>query len=235
VIEELLGPLSAVRLIRGIDPKQAAFLEAIGFGLDTVDLVYRRLAAMLRGLDPAPSPLVFADAWAIVDWMDRIDTLVEHCPGLSPRDEAVRDFLNTSSLVDELRNIYEHPLRELPRLVPSGGSLWGRITWQRRVDGGHELMEITPFSRWREVDERRPADEQEPPRADIDRISLFSPDGAVEIGITGQWEAAVRFGLRLDGALQAGTKPEEGERMDVRLWLPAPSAATWPELEKRLA
>ena len=99
MVEELLGPLSAVRLIRGIDPSQADSLEAIGFGLDTVDLVYRRLAATLRGLDPAPSPLVFADAWAIVDWTDRIDTLVEHCPGLSHRDEAVRDFLNTSSLV----------------------------------------------------------------------------------------------------------------------------------------
>jgi len=74
VIEELLGPLSAARLMRGINPRQAAFLEAIGFGLDTVDLVYRRLAATLRGLDPAPSPLIFADAWAIMDWRDRIDS-----------------------------------------------------------------------------------------------------------------------------------------------------------------
>lgn len=235
MIEELLGPLSAVRLIHGIEPRQAAFLEAIGFGLDTVDVLYRRLTATLRGLDPAPSPLVFADAWAIVDWMDRIDTLVEQCPGLSHRDEAVRDFLNTSSLVDELRNIFQHPVGEFQSLVPSGGSLWGRLTWQRRALEGHEVMEITPFSRWREVDERRPAGEKESPRADIDRISLFSPDGTVEIGITGQWEAAVRFGLRLDGALQAGTKPAAGERMDIKVWLPAPSAAAWPELEKRLA
>ena len=49
-IEEVLGPFSTVRLIRGIDSRQAAFLEAIGLGLDTVDLVYRRLAATLRGL-----------------------------------------------------------------------------------------------------------------------------------------------------------------------------------------
>jgi hypothetical protein len=97
------------------------------------------------------------------------------------------------------------------------------------------VIGITPFSRWREVDERRPADEREPPRADIDRISIFSPDGAVEIGITGQWEVTVRFAFRLDGALQAGANPAEGERMDIEVWLPAPSAATWPELEKRLA
>jgi hypothetical protein len=37
-------------------------------------LVYPRLAARLRGLDPAPSPLAFADAWAIVDWMETVDT-----------------------------------------------------------------------------------------------------------------------------------------------------------------
>jgi hypothetical protein len=63
----VLGPFSTVRLIRGIDSRQAAFLEAIGLGLDTVDLVYRRLAATLRGLDPALRPLVLADAWAVVD------------------------------------------------------------------------------------------------------------------------------------------------------------------------
>jgi hypothetical protein len=233
VVDELLGPLSTVRMMTGIDKKQAAFLEAIAFGVDTVDQAYRRLVATLARFDDPPRPIVFADTWAIVDWMDRLDRLVEACPGLSPRDEAVQDFLNTSSLVDRLRNVYQHPDRELRALVSTRASLWGRLTFQRPVEGGHELVDITPFSRWTE-DHPMPADMREQPRAIIDRISLFSPDEKIEIGITGQWEAAVRFGVRLDGAMQASEKPDEGERMIINTWLPVPRQAMWPSLADRL-
>lgn len=84
VKDELLGPLSYARSIQGIDKTQAVSLEAIGFAIDAVDVVYRRLTTYLRDRLPLPT-IVFADAWAMIDWMHRLDGLVEGCRGLTQR------------------------------------------------------------------------------------------------------------------------------------------------------
>lgn len=230
--EELLGPLSYARSIEGIDRTQAASLEAIGFAIDAVDAVYRRLTTYLRDGLPPPT-IAFADAWAIIDWMHRLDGLVERCRGLSRRDEAVEEFLHASTLVETLRHIYQHPEGELRLTAETRRSIWGHLAWQRVVDGGHEVVQITPFGRW-EGEFRLPAGAEEPPRAPVDRVSLFSPDGEAEIGLTGQWEASVRFGLRLEGGLQASERPADGEIMRIRAWLPAPPAAVYPGIAERV-
>lgn len=232
VEEELLGPLSYARSIDGIDGTQAVSLEAIGFAIDAVDVVYRRLTTYLRDRLPPPT-IVFADAWAMIDWMHRLDGLVEGCRGLTPRDEAVQAFLNSSSLVETLRHIYQHPESELRLTAETRRSIWGHLAWQRTFDGGHEVLQITPFGRW-EGEFRLPAGAEERPRAAVDRVSLFSPDGEAEIGLTGQWEAAVQFGLRLEGALQASQRPTEGEIMKVRAWLPPPADAVYPGIADRV-
>jgi hypothetical protein len=233
VTDDLLGPLSAVRTMGGIDPQQAVSLEAIGFGLDVVDMVYRRLAALLRSSLP-PLPLAFADAWVIVDWMHRLDGLVEGCRGLSSRDEAVDDFRNASRLVENLRHIYQHPREELRSTAATRRSLWGHLAWQLEGKDGQEVIQITPFSRWEGGDFRLPAGAELPPRSPVDRVSLFSPDGEVEIGITGQWEVVVRFAYRLDAAVQASERPADGDIMKIQTWLPAPTGATYPDLANRL-
>jgi hypothetical protein len=231
--DELLGPLSKVRSISGIDSIQTASLEAIGFGLDTVDMVYRRLVDMLHSPTP-PITYAFADAWAIVDWMHRLTGLVGNCRGLTERDEAVRDFLNASRLVENLRHIYQHPAGELRLTAETRRSIWGHLAWQLDHQGlGRMVVAINPFGRW-EGEFRNSADASQPLRAQVDRVSLFSPDGEVEIGITGQWESAVRFGLRLDGALQASERPPTDEIMRIRTWLPAPPEAEYPGLARRV-
>jgi hypothetical protein len=232
VEDELLGPLSYARSIAGIDKTQAVSLEAIGFAVDAVDVVYRRLTTYLRNRLPPPT-IVFADAWAMIDWMHRLHGLVESCRGLTPRDEAVQEILDSSSLVETLRHIYQHPERELRLTAETRRSVWGHVAWQRMFDGGHEVVQLTPFGRW-EGEFRLPAGAEEPPRAPVDRVSLFSPDGEAEIGLTGQWEAAVRFGLRLEGALQASERPAEGEIMKLRAWLPASPNAVYPGIAERV-
>lgn len=218
--------------MEGIDRTQAASLEAIGFAIDAVDAVYRRLTTYLREGLPPPT-IAFADAWAIIDWMHRLHGLVDDCRGLTPRDEAVQEFLDSSSLVETLRHIYQHPGTELRLTAGTRRSIWGHLAWQRAADGGHEVIQITPFGRW-EGEFRLPAGVEKPPRAPVDRVSLFSPDGEAEIGLTGQWEAAVQFGLRLEGGLQASERPTEGEIMKVRAWLPAPPAAVYPGITGRV-
>jgi hypothetical protein len=220
VRHDLLGPLSAVRSISGIDAKQAAQLEAIGYALDTVDAVYQRLVESIKEGLPESDVLAFADAWSIVDWMQRLDRLVSRCPGLPQRQPEVKAFRESSSLVKNLRHIYQHPEDEIAGVTVSRRSLWGHLSWQRRVAGGHEIMTITPFGRW--DGEYDPTSEYEqPPRTEVDRISLFSPDGEVEIGLTGQHEAVVRFASQLDAAVQVARRDARpGIRLDLKTWLP---------------
>jgi hypothetical protein len=217
---QLLGPLSAVRNGGAIDSKQAAQFEAIGFGLDTVHAVYCRLASALRD-DRSDLELVFADAWAIIDWMNRLDRLVAGCRGLRKKEADVIGFRNTSSLVENLRHLFQHPEQELGSMAISGRSLWGHLAWQRLAGGGHEVMVVTPFGRFAGDDYRLPSDHDQPPRAFVDRISLFSPDGAIEIGLTGQHESVVRFAAQLDAAIHvASERSAPGEILRLTTWLP---------------
>jgi hypothetical protein len=215
---DLLGPLSAVRSVSGIDSRQAVQLEAIGFGLDAVDALYWRLVRSLN-LQAQDLPLVFADAWAIVDWMHRLDGLVAGCRGLPQDAEAVVVFRSTSTLVENLRHIFQHPNETLRETSTTRRSLWGHLSWQISDNGVRFVAAITPFGRWEGGEFRRPADSHLPPRAPIDRVSLFSPDGNVEIGLTGQHDAAVRFAGQLDAAVEIADR-EPGEIMRLRHWLP---------------
>jgi hypothetical protein len=216
---ELLGPLSAVRSVSGIDPHQAVQLEAIGFGLDAIDALYRRLVGNLAV--PQDLPLIFADAWAMVDWMHRLDGLVAGCRGLPQAAEAVVEFRSTSSLAENLRHIFQHPQRALRETSDTRRSLWGHLGWQLAVNSETRAVGlITPFGRWDGGEFRRPSDAHLPARAQIDRVSLFSPDGEVEIGLTGQHEAAVRFARRLDAAVQVAERGAPSEILRLRIWPP---------------
>jgi hypothetical protein len=218
-VSDLLGPLSAVRSVADIDPKQIVQLEAIGFGLDTVDSVYQRLAGELAG-GAQDVELVFADAWAMVDWMHRLTGLVRGCRGI-PRDaEPVQDFLNTSTLVENLRHSFQHPAEALRMTSVSRRSAWGHLGWQHAAAGGHEVHQITPTGRWESGEFRLPTDSDQSPRWPIDRVSLFSADGEVEIGLTGQHEAVVRFANKLEAAVQIAERPHPGEIMRLQTWLP---------------
>lgn len=135
-----MGPLSYARSIDGIDGTQAVSLEAIGFAIDAGDVVYLRLTTYLRDRLPPPT-IVFADAWAMIDWMHRLDRLVKGCRGPTPRDEAVQVFLHSSSLVETLRHIYQHPESELRLTADTRRSIWGHLAWQRKSDGGHEVVQ----------------------------------------------------------------------------------------------
>jgi hypothetical protein len=222
---ELLGPLSSVRSQTDIDPVQARQLEAIGFGLDTVDAIYRRLVDNLAA-GPRDLLLAFADAWAIIDWVHRLDGLVRGCRGMPGAADGVTEFLNASCLVENLRHLFQHPENELRAAPGSRRSLWGHLGWQHSTGIGiWEVVQITPFGRFSEPDIRQPADFDQPPRAQIDRVSLFSPDEAVEIGLTGQHAAVTRFARRLDAAVQVARHPETGGILKLTVWLPDPGPA----------
>jgi hypothetical protein len=71
----LVRPTSPLRVQPRIDPRQAESNDAIAFEANVVDVVYSRLGAALRQ-QPMSVEAIFADAWAIIDWVHRLDRLV---------------------------------------------------------------------------------------------------------------------------------------------------------------
>ncbi len=176
-----------------------------------VDLLYRRLTAGLL-LDPrreGGAEEALADAWGIIDWAHRLDGLVSACRGLSKKSEGVIDYLHASSLVENHRHAIQHLESTIPAVEASGRSPWGHIGWI--VDLGDTFAVVcTVPGLGGGVDQTYRMPEVRPPRGPIDYVSLYSADGEVEIGLTGQHEALVRFIRRLEPAVASAKSGANG-------------------------
>jgi hypothetical protein len=180
-----------------------------------VDLQYRRLATMLLSVGltrPLAAEEVLPDAWGIIDWVHRLDWLVNNLRGLPKHSAAVVDYLNASSLVENHRNSIQHLKGTIPAIEASGRSPWGHLCWTldlgKTEDGGDKSVVVCAVSSQRGgVDQSYRLPELLPPRGPIDYISLFSADGEAEIGLTGQALSLVRFIERLQEAVAAAGPP----------------------------
>lgn len=211
----LVRPDSPLRTRSDIDARQAAQLDAIAFSANVIDFLYRRLAAFLLSVGttrPITAEEVLADAWAIIDWVHRLDGLVRNLRGLPKGSVVVQDLLNATSLVETQRHRLQHLEGTIPAIEATGRSAFGHLCWT--LDGGptddsgrEQIIACTiPFSRGQgEMSWRLP--HVLPPRGPIDYISLFSADGEAEIGLTGQAEALVRFIACLEAAVASAGDP----------------------------
>ena len=212
-MKQLVAPVSVLRVAAGIDSRQAASLDAIAFSANVIDYQYRRLSQklILQGGNPAED--AFADAWGMIDWIHRIDRLVSDCRGLPKRAESVRDFRNSSSLVENLRHQVQHPEGTIPTVEKSGRSPWGHLSWVVPNQDGSMTQGIAIPSLRGQGDPAEFVATYPPsaPRGPIDYISLFSANGEYEISLTGQHQALVRFVGRLEeGVMKALAAPRAG-------------------------
>ena len=189
-----------------IDGAQASQLDAIAFCANAIDLLYRRLANALLAADrDVQAEEVLPDAWGMIDWVHRLDGLVERCRGLSGKSEAVIEYRNASPLVENHRHAIQHLEGIIPVLVASGRSPWGHLCWTVRIPPGpdgnkrFEMRAVGGSLRGAvEPTFRLPAIQT--PRGPIDYVSLYAADGETEIGLTGQHDALTRFVRKLEAS-----------------------------------
>jgi hypothetical protein len=211
----LVPPDSLLRIRADIDARQAAQLDALAFSANVVDFLYRRLAAFLLSAGvtrPIVAEEVLADAWAIVDWVHRLDGLVRHLRGVPKGSVVVQEYLNATSLVETQRHRIQHLEGTIPAIEASGRSAFGHLCWTLdggpTDDGGREQIIVCALSSMRgKGEEAWRLPELLPPRGPIDHISLFSADGEAELGLTGQVEALTRFIGFLEAAVASAVDP----------------------------
>lgn len=128
----LIADDSPMHARHDIDGMQASQLDAIAFCANAIDFLYRRL---LHGLHEAgtehfhQADHTLPDAWAMVDWIYRLDGLVDRCRGFPKESPAKVDYRNSSSLVENQRHAIQHLTGTIPELVESGRSPWGHLCW----------------------------------------------------------------------------------------------------------
>lgn len=126
---------------RELSRKQILILDGIRFAAEIADVAYQRLAKNLLSIAPSSLNLsasqiamAIADAWTIVDSVNRFHNLTENMPGL--RNAAWRKLLNnrTKDFID-LRDCIQHQLSELDNLMINAGQIWGYLSWAEVLGG----------------------------------------------------------------------------------------------------
>jgi hypothetical protein len=209
----LVAPDSPIRVRVDLDRRQGAQLDAIAVVANVLDLLYDRLVDALIRSGPDDSIEEFLpDAWGMIDWVHRMDGLVERCRGLSGRLPFVIDYRASSKLVESHRHAVQHLEGTIPVLEQSGRAPWGHMSWTvdlgtgpdgrrrfaTRVMGSSLIGAPEPTFR---------IGLPLPPRTKVDNVSLYSGDGEAEISLTGQHESMVRFISALEAAVARSGPP----------------------------
>src|SRR5260221_7810281 len=119
---------SPIRVRDDLDRRQAAQLDAIAVASNVIDQIYLRLTNSLDGfIDGDGIEPLLPDAWGIIDWVHRLDGLVERCRGLSGTLPFVVDYRNSSRLVETHRHSVQHLEGTIPALGDSARSPWGHL------------------------------------------------------------------------------------------------------------
>ena len=127
------------RLPKGLEPKQALFLNGIRHAAEFTSLAYNRLSDTLtlvarQEVEPSQAQdhytAVFMDAWTIIDAFDRFRTLMNGFP--SPNRDRQRDKNNGSNLANtarKMRNFADHLATRAEYVVSKRGTALGELTW----------------------------------------------------------------------------------------------------------
>ncbi len=139
------------KLPQGLHPLQGGFFDAIRLSVQFIDVAHARLYEALtqltltsdRSLQIGPNALM--DAWAIIDAVHRLRSLVRQLPRYKQRAPSKRLFMDKSQSVEQLRNSFQHLVSDLSGLTDSDLPVLGALTWVRPVDHERNRLSVSTF------------------------------------------------------------------------------------------
>lgn len=125
------------RLPPTLTPVQMVALDVVSHASDIVSLSGQRLRSTLTDIAIARQATgiqiasAFADAWSVVDAVDRIRSMVRLLHKHLGREfkEVTKDFDHTTQSIRELRNLTDHLPGQVDRVVASNMPAIGRLSW----------------------------------------------------------------------------------------------------------
>jgi len=133
------------RLPKGLEPKQALFLNGIRHAAEFTSLAYNRLSDTLTTLarqDLEPSQTqhhftaAFMDAWTIIDAFDRFRSLMNGFPSPDHDKERIeRSVSDLAKAARDIRNVADHLATRAEYLVSKQDTALGQLTWFTFTEG----------------------------------------------------------------------------------------------------
>lgn len=126
------------RLPKGLDAKQALFLNGVRHAAEFATFAYERLLMTLTSvachdLDPAKAQqhytAAFIDAWTIIDAFDRFQSLMQRFPNATEPAEAIPAASELEQTARGLRNVADHLAQRADYVVARQGTALGILTW----------------------------------------------------------------------------------------------------------
>lgn len=138
------------RLPHELDRRQTLFLDGMRHAVEIADLAHRRLVASLTELATPrqDSPLterfamVFLDAWAVVDAIDRFRQLLRRMPGARPKPvpEGTKTFMERTEPIRALRNAGDHVAERIDHIIQAKSTALGVLSWVTMVDARQGML-----------------------------------------------------------------------------------------------
>jgi hypothetical protein len=132
-----------------LNRRQVLFLDGMRHAAEIADLSYVRLCSQLTELafsaNLKPGQLsprftaAFLDAWAFVDAVDRLRSLVHLMPGLEFTENNEADFRDQTRGVRDLRNVADHLAQRVDYVIAQNGSALGYLAWFTFLDESRQL------------------------------------------------------------------------------------------------
>ena len=153
--------------------------------IEAMDASFSRLKKTLIEAGPKgpfDHEAIFSDAWAIVDYAERLRKLLEGLPGLDKETPDTASLLKALSKATKLRHYIQHLDREINRQASSGvpAGTWGSLSWIVRL-GSNEFAAVVAIRGTLAKGMSAPVTRAASPEGPLGGVTLSIPDASLEI------------------------------------------------------
>ena len=197
------------RLPSTLDGRRLRFLDGIRYAIEMADLAHQRLRdtahqTSVARINEQPVrhifPLIFLDAWSLVDSVNRLRVLLNRMDD-QRRTPEVRAFTGITARVQEVRDGVQHLDDRIDQLASQGQTVWGYVSWVAKVTPGqtwfHSVVAGAIIPNMTLLETVYPP--SRPPQPPVDQINLSA--FGVTISISETMDSVGRIARTLEGHL----------------------------------
>ncbi len=114
-----------------IDFRLVLCLDALNMSFEMLDLTYSQIYGLCIQLKEKPELIssAFLQCWTFIDVLHRVREVAQSIPGLSKKQQELREFLLKTEEAEFCRHYIQHLRGELSKIPHNKFPVWGSLAW----------------------------------------------------------------------------------------------------------
>ncbi len=114
-----------------IDFRLVLCLDALNMSFEMLDLTYSQIYSLCIQLKEKPELIssAFLQCWTFIDVLHRVREVAQSIPGLSKKQQELREFLLKTEEAEFCRHYIQHLRSELSKIPHNKFPVWGSLAW----------------------------------------------------------------------------------------------------------